>query len=343
MGREKLRTGRVCDPISDVHRKSGRSKPRHLVKTVSSMTLRPPQELSTKHLRQPAQTEAEAAGLPVSPNDGVVGQSGLTMAAEEERLLVAGAIDEMFYRHQCLSLPTDADAAQHYLAHGWRMGWDPSPDFSTNLYLERSPDVRAAGINPFYHYLRHGRTEGRVANAHAAEMADAIGAEFDHDFYLRNHPELVGNGVDPVLHYLAHGWRMGWDPSPDFSTNLYLERSPDVRAAGINPFYHYLRHGRTEGRVANAHAAEMADAIGAEFDHDFYLRNHPMRRHRQGQQTCSARGYPSTVTRRVSYAILNMHSHRTSSCRAPAIRTVALQLCRVAGWKHGRWRQWRLS
>jgi len=54
-----------------------------------------------------------------------------------------------------------ADPVEHFLAHGWREGRDPSRRFSVREYLEAYPDVAAAGMNPFVHYLRAGRAEGR--------------------------------------------------------------------------------------------------------------------------------------------------------------------------------------
>lgn len=53
------------------------------------------------------------------------------------------------------------DPALHYLATGWRLAFDPAPWFSTVYYLEHNPDVAAAGVNPFVHYLDGGRAEGR--------------------------------------------------------------------------------------------------------------------------------------------------------------------------------------
>jgi hypothetical protein len=39
--------------------------------------------------------------------------------------------------------------------------WAPAEPFDASLYLEANPDVAAAGVNPFEHYLMHGRFEGR--------------------------------------------------------------------------------------------------------------------------------------------------------------------------------------
>lgn len=49
----------------------------------------------------------------------------------------------------------------HFLRYGVQKGYDPSPDFSTEMYLEQNRDVARAGMNPFKHYITHGRREGR--------------------------------------------------------------------------------------------------------------------------------------------------------------------------------------
>ena len=51
----------------------------------------------------------------------------------------------------------------HYLRVGWRNGFDPSRKFSTQYYAATHPDIKQALINPFYHFLKHGREEGRAA------------------------------------------------------------------------------------------------------------------------------------------------------------------------------------
>ncbi len=79
-----------------------------------------------------------------------------------ERRLVAGAFDRAWYLTTNPDVAaTRADPLDHFLAHGWREGRDPTPRFSVDEYLENNPDIAAAGINPFVHWLQHGRREGR--------------------------------------------------------------------------------------------------------------------------------------------------------------------------------------
>ena len=51
------------------------------------------------------------------------------------------------------------DPLRHYALVGAARGWDPSPLFSTEFYLEQNPDV-SLGTNALLHYLRHGRARG---------------------------------------------------------------------------------------------------------------------------------------------------------------------------------------
>jgi hypothetical protein len=110
--------------------------------------------------------------------------------------------------------------------------------FDAEFYLERYPDVRAAGMNPRLHYVLHGALEERKPNAwfqpeyYATVCADARKVEnpllhfaenasraccsthplFDCESYLRAHPETKGN---PLADYLARRAR----PAPAIVTS----------------------------------------------------------------------------------------------------------------------------
>jgi len=210
----------------------------------------------------PTGSEGSAADIPHSSETadhaGAGSSSEESIAAE----WIGPHLDVEFYARQIGAQKLDrADAILHYLREGWKSSLDPAPGFSTQFYLNRSPDVLRKGVNPFYHYLRWGTREGRFPNPTAAKIAKTaqppadpvetlVRSGFDETFYAQQRPEITANHVDPVKHYLAFGWRMGLDPAPYFSTEYYLSCSPDVRTAGINPFYHYLRWGQREGRRA---------------------------------------------------------------------------------------------
>lgn len=72
------------------------------------------------------------------------------------------------------SFPSPEAALFHYLLVGARDGVSPRPGFDPNAYLQRNPDVDAAGYEPFAHYLNFGRYEGRGATAEAEAPDDSL-------------------------------------------------------------------------------------------------------------------------------------------------------------------------
>jgi len=151
-----------------------------------------------------------------------------------------------------------------FLLKGAYQGRRPHPLFDPGFYLRTYPDVAAAGINPFCHYLKWGNAEGRRPHP-----------LFDTEFYLRKNPDVRAAGIDPLVHYVRHGAAENRKPHPLFEPNYYraetgnslvhflnagvsarnphplfdcaayLEANPDVLAAGVNPLVHYLTRTRS--------------------------------------------------------------------------------------------------
>ena len=113
------------------------------------------------------------------------------------------------------------------------------PLFDATYYLVHNPDVAAAGIDPYQHYMTYGWHEGRNPSA-----------LFNTNFYLTQNRDVAAAGVNPISHFEASGWREGRDPSMLFSNAAYLAHNPDVAAAGLDPLVHYAVFGKTEGRLA---------------------------------------------------------------------------------------------
>jgi cellulose synthase/poly-beta-1,6-N-acetylglucosamine synthase-like glycosyltransferase/glycosyltransferase involved in cell wall biosynthesis len=133
--------------------------------------------------------------------------------------------------------------------------------FDPEEYLRQNPDVAAAGMDPFLHYLQCGRAEGR--NPHPL---------FDAGWYVARNPDVAAEGIDPVLHYLRRGGAEGRDPHPLFDSDWYLERNPDVALAGTNPLVHYLCEGAAQGRDPNP-IFDAAAYIGRHTDNTAVRRN----------------------------------------------------------------------
>ena len=89
-----------------------------------------------------------------------------------------------------------ADGERTLLAHFMLLrttgAVSPVPEFDAAFYLAEYPDVAAAGVDPFEHYLLYGYREGRNPSA-----------GFDTRFYL--HRYLDGDlGLNPLVHYRRH-------------------------------------------------------------------------------------------------------------------------------------------
>lgn len=90
--------------------------------------------------------------------------TGLEGLSQEDIERVVSAFDASYY----LDTYPDVAAAglnpfQHFLSHGWREGRNPQAGFVTSYYLERWSDIREGGINPFIHWVLHGKAERRQA------------------------------------------------------------------------------------------------------------------------------------------------------------------------------------
>lgn len=183
----------------------------------------------------------------------------MTNILAEQRSCIVKEFDVEYYLQQAPFLRNgNIDPVMHYLLSGWQEGFDPCPSFSTNYYLMNNPDVRDSGQNPFYHYVAYGRAEGRYARKDdPAKVENDIEYEmkmiqtlFNSAYYVSQMPELQGESERAILrHFVTKGWRLGLDPSPDFSTSLYLENYPDVRKEAVNPLLHYAAFGLAEGRA----------------------------------------------------------------------------------------------
>lgn len=137
------------------------------------------------------------------------------------------------------------DPYQHYLQYGSSEGRDPSSSFDTQLYLAHNADVAASGLNPLEHYMLYGLAENRPVYA---AIGNNVVDGFDSEYYLLTNHDVAAAGVDALQHFLANGWLEGRNPNAYFDTNGYLATFTDVAAAGINPLEHYHLYGWQEGR-----------------------------------------------------------------------------------------------
>jgi hypothetical protein len=111
-----------------------------------------------------------------------------------------------------------------------------NPLFDAEYYLERNPDVRAAGIDPLTHYVKHGAAEGRDPSRF-----------FDTKWYLRSNPDVAQSGMNPLNHFYRHGLAEGRNPHPQFSLADLAYRNAAL-ASMSDPFLTYVRQFANRSR-----------------------------------------------------------------------------------------------
>ena len=130
---------------------------------------------------------------------------------------------------------------EHYIKYGACAGYDPNALFNAAWYLERYPEVKEAGANPLEHYMKFGAYAGYDPNA-----------LFESAWYLKRYPEVKEAGANPLEHYMKFGAYAGYDPNALFDSAWYLKRYPEVKEAGANPLEHYMKYGAYAGYDPNA-------------------------------------------------------------------------------------------
>ena len=100
----------------------------------------------------------------LSIQDGTANEADcvLDVQLSPDYLLLQKHMDLPYYLDQFPRDKRPEDPVQYYLETGSELSRDPTVDFSTRFYLERSPDVAQAQVNPFLHYLKWGKLEGRL-------------------------------------------------------------------------------------------------------------------------------------------------------------------------------------
>lgn len=150
--------------------------------------------------------------------------------------------DVQYYRDSYADVAeAPVDPFSHYIEHGRTEHRSPSPLIEPEWYLSRYRDVADAGVDPVLHYLMFGGFEGR----------DPIPAGFSSSWYFAEYLDARESGLNPLVHFITMGAASGHSPSPTFDLEWYVMQYSDVAESGMNPLVHYLLHGRAEGRRPN--------------------------------------------------------------------------------------------
>lgn len=99
--------------------------------------------------------------------------------------------DKKWYSKE-YALDKDVDPVMHYLALGYKLGFNPSKFFDSRYYLNNNPDVKRSCICPLVHYEMVGKKEKRKFS-------------FNEQEYLFIHPDVYKAKANPLEHFLKHG------------------------------------------------------------------------------------------------------------------------------------------
>jgi len=160
---------------------------------------------------------------------------------------------------------------EHYLNSGWKLGLDPSREFSTYGYLLFHEDVLAAGINPLVHYLLFGKSENRIvipsADFKITNLVDEESSYYSPRLYpFLSHIEHFVR-VPPVLTKLfqdIYATQLGFSTKKPgtswFDEDYYLRTNPDLANYESSAFHHFAHHGFLEGRAPSLEFEESTKA-----------------------------------------------------------------------------------
>ncbi len=112
-----------------------------------------------------------------------------------------------------------------------------NPYFNAVAYLQKNPDVMAAGYtvdNAEQHYLQYGANEALLGNA-----ARNPAPYFDVAYYLNTNPDLIAAGIGAdgaFAHFVQYGQFEGRSPKSglsitDEALSAYAEANPDLQEA----------------------------------------------------------------------------------------------------------------
>lgn len=178
------------------------------------------------------------------------------LGLSHELLEIAKHFDPDYYAHEYPDVALSrTKLLHHFCAAGWREGRNPNAFFDTVSYLSANGDVRRSRINPYYHYLRHGMIEGRIASSSVSpsirsrllfgapilDWVERLRPHVDLDFYPGQLDDLDIDGLDLAAHFAYRGWREARSPNASFDVSSWLRAYPAAEWFAVNPLIAQLQ------------------------------------------------------------------------------------------------------
>lgn len=179
-------------------------------------------------------------------------------------------IREGFDQAYYLSQNPDVAAAKvdpfdHYMANGWKEKRAPNSWFNPIEYIARHPDLVDWKINPFMHFMEHKDRPEKVLREELARLRHNQFLYWSDQFWSGEEGERP-----VVISTQLPGKREMQVVQEDFDPDFYLEQNPDVAAKGVDPLLHFMTVGWIECRDPSPN-----------FSISYYLRhNNDIRRQR---------------------------------------------------------------
>lgn len=202
------------------------------------------------------------------------------LSKELQELLYTN-FDHKFYLEEYYDLKKGSrqELFSHFLLTGIHEGRSPNPFFDVSEYLSSYKDVLRSGMNPIVHYHLHGKNEGRqisqtiriiprlmlLEEETEIDWINLIGASLDAEYYQKQlsllFPQLLKKDINYAVHYGLIGWKLGLDPSPDFSTHEWQIAHPDLLILKLSPLLLHNVAAIVQVETAESAAAAQTEAI----------------------------------------------------------------------------------
>lgn len=175
-----------------------------------------------------------------------------------EVILKSGLFDEDYYRRR-FDTPPEGDLLDYFIKNGLNEERPVSIFFDTGYYLSENPDVKEAGMNPLYHYIMHGKKEGRSpkpAEEESLYMRWCVNRQGEKGFgkKLRNFRDMLiilKSGMFNGAWYLEQNPDVAEKITAKKQWDWRFSKNPFKRSLGrlmTTPVAHYVKHGMFEYR-----------------------------------------------------------------------------------------------
>ena len=152
--------------------------------------------------------------------------------------------DKQWYSNKYLD--NDEDPIEHYLLIGASLAYSTSPEFNTEFYLEKYPEVKQSKLNPLVEYILIGKNQNRTINSINEEITIDItdsqeyrmikeSKVFDDGWFKEEYN--LDNSVNPLEYYMNIGYQKNCKPNKSFNLEQFNKNQADNTE---NPLIYYL-------------------------------------------------------------------------------------------------------